>query len=104
MTAVLVSGDDAALNYRSAARLWNFQVRQGRLIEVTIPTKTRSRRDIHRRYGLLLPEEKTVRFGVPTVTMARMVFDLARVMGRDELQSILEQAEHAAWTSEPSAG
>jgi hypothetical protein len=95
MTAVLASGEAAVLNYRSGADLWDMRVRRLREIEVSVPTKRRSRRDILRHYGVLLPEEKTVRFGVPTATMQRVVFDLASVMDRDELQSVLEQAEHA---------
>jgi hypothetical protein len=94
-TAVLTSGEAAVLNYRSGADLWDLRVRRLRETEVSVPTKRRSRRDILRHYGDLAPEDKTIRFGVPTATMQRVVFDLATVLERDELQSVLEQAEHA---------
>jgi hypothetical protein len=94
MTAVLVSGEDAALSYRSTGALYNLQIRQGRRIEVSVPSKQRSRRDIERHYAPLHDSDKTIRFGIPTTTMQRMVFDLATVMDREELQPILEQVEH----------
>src|ERR1700742_4715988 len=82
MTAVLVSREDAVLSYRSGAELHHLRVRRGPKIEVTVPRKVRSRKDIERHYGELAPEEKTVRFGVPTATMQRVVFDLASVLER----------------------
>jgi hypothetical protein len=101
MTAVLVSGEDAVLSYRAGAEHLGVRIRRGRRIDVTIPSKQRSRRDIQRHYALLRPDEITVHDGIPVTTLQRTVFDLASVLDRDELQSVLEQTARRLMDFDP---
>ena len=100
-TAILAAGDDTVLSYRTGAEVWSIKVRRGRKIEVTTPRQLRSRPRVTRHFTCLRPDEMTVCDGLPVTTMQRTVFDLASVMERDELQPVLEQAEHRLMDFKP---
>lgn len=94
MAAVLFCGPDAVLSHHSAAALWGIRNPLSRAIEVTTPSKSRSRAGIHRHYGILPADEVTEHDGIPVTTVPRTIFDLAATARPEEVESALRQAEY----------
>ncbi len=94
MAAVLASGDGAVLSHRSAAALWGIWGRGTGDAHVTVPRKTRSQRSIRRHFGVLPPDEVTVRDGIPVTTAARAVLDLAGEKGGAAAETALRELEY----------
>jgi hypothetical protein len=92
MAAVLFCGPEAILSHRSAAALWGLR-RPIELIEVTAPTKTRSRGNIRRHYAALPADEVTRRDGIPVTTVPRTLFDLAADHSVDAVEHGLRESE-----------
>jgi predicted transcriptional regulator of viral defense system len=93
MAAVLFVGPDAVLSHRSAATLWGIRGHSPRAIEVTAPTKSRSRGSIQRHFAALPADEVMEREGMPVTTVPRTLFDLATVLPVDAVEQALRQSE-----------
>jgi very-short-patch-repair endonuclease len=92
MAAVLACGPGAALSHRSAAALWGIRAATG-VIDVTLPSKSRSSRPIRRHCSSLPPDEVIVEDGIPVTTVPRTLFDLAATASADEVEAALRQSE-----------
>jgi len=93
MAAVLACGEEAVLSHRSAAALWGIRPPSSRSIEVTIPSKSRSRAGIQRHFAVLPADEVTNREGIPVTIVPRTVFDLALSERPEVVEAALRQAE-----------
>jgi predicted transcriptional regulator of viral defense system len=92
MAAVLFCGPEAVLSHRTAAALWGIGGASG-AIEVTAPSKTRSRGRIRRHFAVLPADEETERDGIPVTTVPRTIFDLATVEPVGRVEQALRQVE-----------
>lgn len=92
MAAVLFCGPRAVLSHRSAAALWGLRPYSG-AIEVTTPSKTRSRGSIQRHFAALPADEVTERDGIPVTTVPRTIFDLAATEPVARVEQALRQQE-----------
>jgi very-short-patch-repair endonuclease len=98
MAAVLAAGPGAVLSHRSAAALWGMRDTSRAAIEVTAAEKCRRPRiEAHR--AVLLPDEVTVRRGIPVTTAARTLFDLATVLTPQQLEHAFNEAQVRRLTS-----
>jgi len=90
MAAVLAAGDGAVLSHRAAADLWEIRPWSG------YPEVTASRSKVipevitHR--SLVAKHEQTLRNGIPVTTPTRTLYDLAAVLGQDELERAHREA------------
>jgi Protein of unknown function (DUF559) len=102
MAAVLVSGDGAALSHRSAAALWGLLREPPPIHEVTIPRSTGPIDGLRRHRGTLLPDEATVRDGIPVTCVARTLFDIAATTTPREFERAVREAEFLRLPQRPS--
>lgn len=93
MAAVLACGLDAVLSHRSAATLWGIRDHGGGPIDITSPSKTKSRETIRRHFVLLPDDEVTVERGIPVTTVPRTIFDIAAISTPQAVESALRQSE-----------
>ncbi len=93
MAAVLACGPGAVLSHRSAAALWGMRDPTSRAIEVTTPSKSRSRGGIQRHFAALPADERTVERGIPATTVPRTLLDMAAVSHVDAVDRGLRQSE-----------
>lgn len=96
LAAVMACGPGAALSHRDVAALWELRQSHSALIDVTVPSQNGRRRSgirIHRS-SRLRPEEVTVRHGIPVTMVARTLLDLADVLQRQALKSVITEAEY----------
>jgi very-short-patch-repair endonuclease len=101
LAAVLATGPDAVLAYRSAAALWSIRDTSRARIEVVTPRLCR--RPGIEAHQLLLPDDEwTVDDGIPVTTAARTLFDLAAVLTLGDLEHAFNQAEYRRLTSPTS--
>ena len=91
LAAVLACGEGAVLSHRAAAGLWG--LRNETRIEVTAPRARHARGGIRVHRIDLPPDETTTRYGIPTTTVPRTMLDLSADVSRDELRSVMRQAE-----------
>jgi very-short-patch-repair endonuclease len=77
LAAVLSRGPAAVLSHRSAAALWGIRDHCGGSIDVTSPSKAKSRGAIRAHHVALLPDEVTIEDTIPATTVPRTIFDLA---------------------------
>jgi hypothetical protein len=97
MAAVLAGGAEAFLSHRSNAVLYELRSRGGRLIDITVPGRSRGHHDglfIHRS-TTLSPADVTTVDGIPCTTVARTLLDLAAVLPRRAIERAADQAEIA---------
>lgn len=93
MAAVLACGPNAVLSHRSAAALWGIRDHGSGPIDITSPSKTRSRGTIGRHRARLPADEVTVHDRIPVTTVPRTIFDLAAVSRPEAVESALRQSE-----------
>ncbi len=93
MAAVLASGPEAVLSHYSAAILWDLRSYSERAVDVTLPRKSTSTRQIHRHCSRLPADERTVEKGIPVTTMPRTILDLAATESTDLVENLLREAE-----------
>jgi hypothetical protein len=94
MAAALACGPGAVLSHRSAAAHWGIREHRGGPIDVTSPSKTKSRNSILRHCATLSPDEVTVERGIPITTPPRTIFDMAAGGAPEHVvESALRQAE-----------
>jgi very-short-patch-repair endonuclease len=94
MAAVLASGPEAVLSHYSAAALWKLRGHSERAVEVTIPHKSTSSKEIRRHHKALPADEVTKEEGISVTTVPRTIFDLAATESRDVVESLLREAEY----------
>jgi len=94
MAAVLFCGSNAVLSHRSAAALWGVRPSSSRAIEVTAPSKSRSRSGVQRHFAVLPADEVTERDGIPVTIAPRTILDLAAVESVDAVEHALRQSEY----------
>jgi very-short-patch-repair endonuclease len=94
MAAVLANGPCAVLSHRSAAALWGIRRPASGAIEITTPSKGRSRGGLRRHSAPLPADEVTTEDGIPVTTVPRTVFDLAAVSSIDVVENALRQSEY----------
>jgi len=95
MAAVLACGQDAVLSHREAAALSDLRRSSRSRIDVTVPGRSRHRRDridLHR-VRSLHPEDITTTEGIPVTSVPRTLLDLAEVVPPAQLRRAFEQAE-----------
>ena len=104
LAAVLACGAGAALSHRSAAVLWDLRPSSRGVIDVTAALRGRVSPDGVRLHGTarLVPNEVTVRSGVPVTTVSRTLADLAAVLGHRDLERTFERAEALQVLDTPS--
>ncbi|TMK67232.1 MAG: DUF559 domain-containing protein [Actinobacteria bacterium] len=93
MAAVLAGGDGAVLSYRDALAHWGLRPCNRRVIEVTVPARTRSRPGLQFHRARLPADEVTVHRGIPITTVPRAIFDLAAVEPRRHVERAIHEAE-----------
>ena len=93
MAAVLACGPGAVLSHRSAAAHWGIRDHRGGPIDVTSPSKTKSRGTVRRHCAALSADEVMVHEGIPVTTVPRTIFDLAAVSTPHAVEAALRQSE-----------
>ncbi|HEV7769278.1 MAG TPA: type IV toxin-antitoxin system AbiEi family antitoxin domain-containing protein [Solirubrobacterales bacterium] len=93
MAATLCCGFGAVLSHRTAAAFWGIRGHSSGMIEVTTPSKSRSRGSIQRHFAALPADEVTTTDGIPVTTVPRTLFDLAAVLRVDAVEQALRQSE-----------
>jgi hypothetical protein len=93
MAAVLLAGPDAALSHRSAAAQWGMRRTAPDRPEVTVPRERRQCRSLRFHYGVIAPDEVTIRQAIPLTSVSRTVFDLASVLSPAGVAAALDEAE-----------
>lgn len=94
MAAVLASGPDAVLSHHSAAALWGLRSYSERVVEVTVPRKSTSSKQIRRHHSPLPADERTIEEGIPVTSVPRTIFDLAASESLDVIENLLRETEH----------
>jgi very-short-patch-repair endonuclease len=93
MAAVLASAPAAVLSHHSAAMLWRLKGYSERVVDVTVPRKSTSSKQIRRHYSLLPADEIVVEEGIPATSVPRTIFDLAATEPVDVVVALLREAE-----------
>jgi very-short-patch-repair endonuclease len=93
MVAVLASGSEAVLSHRSAAALWGLLGHSERAVDVTVPRKSTSTRQIRRHHSPLPADERTIEEGIPVAIVPRTIFDLAATESTDVIENLLRESE-----------
>lgn len=94
MAAVLACGPGAVLSFRSAAAHWGIRGYSGAYVDITSPSKAKSRGSIRRHCARLLEDEITEHDGIPITTAQRTIFDLATISTPQSVESALRQSEY----------
>lgn len=94
MAAVLASGDGTVLSHGSAAALWRIRPPHEGPIDVALPRKCHSSREIRRHFLRLPADEVTLHDGIPVTTVPRTILDLAAISRPEAVESALRQAEY----------
>jgi very-short-patch-repair endonuclease len=93
MAAVLSRGPGAVLSHWSAAAHWGVRDHYGGPIDVTSPSRTKSRGAIRAHSLGLASDEVTIEDGIPVTTVPRTLFDLA-TDSPNAVEPALRQAEY----------
>jgi very-short-patch-repair endonuclease len=94
LAAVLASGPEAVLSHWSAAALWMIRPSSRARIEVTVPHRSRSSRQIRRHVSQVPDDERAVEEGIPVTSVPRTIFDLAATEPADVVASLLRESEY----------
>lgn len=94
MAALLSSGPGAVLSHWSAAALWGIRRSAGGPVEVTVPRKSTSSRQVRRHHSLLPMDEVGEHEGIPVTSVPRTTLDLAARASTDQVESVIREAEY----------
>jgi very-short-patch-repair endonuclease len=94
MGAVLASGQGAVLSHHSAAMHWGLRGYSERAVEVSVPRKSTSSRQIRRHYSHVPVDEQAVEEGIPVTIVPRTIFDLAATEPADVVENLLREMEY----------
>jgi very-short-patch-repair endonuclease len=101
LAAVVACGESAFVNHRSATALWRIAAGDDGPVHVAVGRSGRSRRGITiHRVSKLDPRDVTDLRGIPIVTPARAILDLAADATSDELERAIAEAYALRLTSE----
>jgi very-short-patch-repair endonuclease len=89
---VYACGLQAALSHRWAGAMWKLISEWPRYVEVTAPTTRRHAGLIIHRSHTLTPGDTRNFYGIPVTTVERTLIDLADVLTKDQLGSVLGTA------------
>ncbi len=95
MAAVLACGPGTALSHGSAAALWGFGTEQGGMIDVSVPSRRRSRQPgvrAHRRTDAVL-SDLAVHDGIPVTSPVRTLIDQAMRLRPMQLERAVNEAD-----------
>jgi very-short-patch-repair endonuclease len=95
MAAVLACGPGAVLSHDSAAALWGFGTEQGALVDISVPSRRRSRRpgiQAHRRTEAVLGNVAT-KEGIPVTSPTQTLIDQATRLGPKQLERAVNEAD-----------
>lgn len=95
MAAVLACGNEAVLGYRSAAALWEIRPSSAPGTEVIVRRRGPACHNgvIAHRHPGIAADERAVRDGIPTTSIARTLLDLSAVVSRTQVRRAIGQAE-----------
>ena len=93
MAAVLACGPDAVLSHRCAAALWGILEGWPTRVDLTVPSRLRTRDGIRVRVAAIAPRRAHRPRRHPVTTVARTLLDLAADLQLHELNRVLERAE-----------
>jgi very-short-patch-repair endonuclease len=93
--AALLAIPDSVLSHHSAADLWGLRDRSPDRTDVLAPARHRRQVGLTCHTGPFDPDETTRRHRIPVTTVARTLFDLAGVIGRDRLERAFDRAQLA---------
>jgi very-short-patch-repair endonuclease len=93
LAAVLSGGMGALLSHQSAAALWGIRPTARTKIDVTIPAGRSSTARIQFHRSSVLPDERTIKEGIPVTTVARTLFDLAAELPQRAVERAINEAE-----------
>jgi very-short-patch-repair endonuclease len=93
MAAVLSAGPRAVLSHRSAAQLWQLLPMSSIAVEITRPTRFRSRHGIGGHCSPLPPDEVTIVHGIPVTAVPRTALDLAATSSKRQVEKALNEIE-----------
>ncbi len=99
MAAAISCGSNAVLSHRSAGQLWALLPQSEGSIELTRPTRFRSRPGIRSHCSPLPTDEVTEIDGIPVTGLARTLFDLAALLAPRSLSNAFNEAEVRGLTS-----
>jgi putative AbiEi antitoxin of type IV toxin-antitoxin system/uncharacterized protein DUF559 len=104
MAAVLAGGPETVLSHTSAAALWEIRPSDATTIDIAVPrTGRRSRPPLRvHRPRRLPPDEVTTHQGIPVLTVARTVLDMAARVAPTRLYRLLDQVEIRELADYPS--
>lgn len=93
MAATLSAGPNAVLSHRSAAQLWQLLPFSPIAVELTRPTRFRSRRGICAHCSPLPADEVAVVEGIPATSVPRTLLDLAAISPGWQLEKAFNEVE-----------
>jgi very-short-patch-repair endonuclease len=93
MAAVLTCGPEAVLSHRAAAALWDLRSPGEGAVDVTLPRKSRSCRNVRRHFAVIPPDERMIENGIPVTSAPRTVLDLAATESLDVVENLLREME-----------
>jgi hypothetical protein len=94
LAATKASGPGAVLSHLSAAACWGFRAYSGGYIDITSPSKAKSRGSFRHHCAHLRPDEITQNAWIPVTTVPRTLFDLASGQPPHVIESCLRQCEY----------
>jgi len=89
---VLACGPEAVLSHHSAAALWGLRGHSG-AIHVTVPTRSKSSKQIRRHVSRVPADEQAIEEGIPVTTVPRTIFDLAATEPENVVENLLREME-----------
>jgi very-short-patch-repair endonuclease len=93
LTAVLGSGDGAALSHEGCAEHWQVRRYRAARIDVVVPSERRGPAGVRvHRSRNLHPDDVTVHRGIPVTTIARLVVDLTDRLTSWEITNVIHEA------------
>lgn len=104
MAAALACGDGAVLSHSSAAALWRIGSEDRDVIELSIPSSSRRRRQdlrIHRRPSLR-PRDLTTEYGIPVTTPVQTLVDMSLRLDRAGVERMINEADKYNLTNPPA--
>jgi len=94
LAAVLACGDGAVLSHRSAAALWGLMRPRWSPVDVTSGHgRPGKREDIRLHRSSLDDDERAVEAGIPVVSVARTLLDIAEAVDEERLRHAFEEAD-----------
>jgi very-short-patch-repair endonuclease len=93
MAAVLSCGPEAVLSHRAAAALWDLRNPTEGAVDVTLPRKSRSCRNVRRHFAVVPLDERAVKSGIPVTSVPRTILDLAATESLDAVENLLREME-----------